>query len=179
MFNDIISHFFLKASLADSTRRINFEGFCGGGINFIISTAANNTDCVHQTTLRTSPSQVLGSKLPLPSMSESKHHMTVLGQTVSYTEAGVLLVLAMLFTYRLFFRSRVSLGPTSRHMDASLPGDITKLATEWGEIYIRVFDPVKGGHLTSAEMKAAAAAPIVCLPGINAKLVSTVHLLQL
>ena len=103
--------------------------------------------------------------------------MRVFGQSLSQSEAVILLILLVLFVYRLFFRNRIDVGenvPTSVHMDSSLPGDITNLSTEWGDIYIRVFDPVKDGHTTEEHIKAtpSLSIPIVCLPGINHKLVS-------
>ena len=102
--------------------------------------------------------------------------MKVFGQSVSYTEAGVLLVLLVLFTYRIFIRKPVDATlPTSTHMDDALPGEITKLSTEWGDVFVRVFDPVKNGFTTTEQMKATTSTPIVCLPGINAKLVGSLQ----
>lgn len=68
----------------------------------------------------------------------------------------------------------MDLGATSRHMSDTLPGDIRKIPTEWGDIYIRVFDPEKSGlkKKKNGSEGVDEAPPVVCLPGINAKLVS-------
>lgn len=101
--------------------------------------------------------------------------MDVLGQSIAHWEFVVFLFLIGLFIYRIISRrsTATASGPTA-HMDDSLPGVITKLPTTWGDVYVRVFDPVKSGFTTTEQMKAKTPTPIVCLPGINAKLVSLV-----
>ena len=97
----------------------------------------------------------------------------VFGQVVRPGEAALLLLVLMFFTYRVFFRNKMDLGATSRHMSDTLPGDIRKIPTEWGDIYIRVFDPEKSGlKKKNGSEGVNEAPPVVCLPGINAKLVS-------
>lgn len=98
------------------------------------------------------------------------HAMRVFGQYLSSAETAVLLVLLGLLLYRLFGRRKADGRgeATPALMDSSLPGEIAKLPTQWGDIYVRVFDPVKSGHRAEREEEKT---PIVCLPGINSKLV--------
>lgn len=104
-------------------------------------------------------------------MTHSARSLHILGTSVPLSQAAVILfVLLALYICRVVFRSKADVGPTSALMNPALEGEITKLPTAWGDIYIRVFDPVKGGYSTS-ETTTSAPLPVVCLPGINAKLV--------
>lgn len=74
-----------------------------------------------------------------------------------------LFVLAMaVFAYRAVIKNESNNGPASAHMSVSLPGEIKKIPSSWGEVLARVFEPLAPDP---------ALPPVVCLPGINAKLI--------
>ena len=74
----------------------------------------------------------------------------------------IVIILFLLVIYKVFLKSNNDKTPAPIHMDYSLPGEIKKITTDWGDVFVRVFDPIKARNDSP---------PIVCLPGINPKLV--------
>jgi len=103
---------------------------------------------------------------------------SMLGLQVSEPGAAALMVLLLafvVFVYHLVANRRYNCGPTATHMSTSLPGEILKIPSAWGDVYIRAFEPTASTVAADNNNPPSSLPPVVCLPGINAKLVLTIY----